>query len=131
MARDLPNPDIGKYNRPAQIQAPGAYVDNGEGGNANANVWTTVRGGGPSPLMILLDSGNYGRGLRRSVQYGQLYPEANHWAEFLYASDVAIDATLTLLVDNRRFQILGAVDHSLAHQITLLALVETQAQGSK
>jgi hypothetical protein len=131
MARAVSNPDIGKYNRPALIQAPATRVDDGQGGNSAAGSWVTVRGGGSTPLMILLDSGNFGRGLKRIFQYGQLYPEASHWAEFLYASDVAIDATMTLLVDNRRFQILGAEDVKLSHMITLLALVEYQAKGSK
>lgn len=125
MARAIANPDAGKYNRPAHIQAPAARVDDGQGGNSAAGNWTTVR----SP-MILLDAGNFGRGLRRSFQYGQLYPTSSHWAEFWYSSDVAIDATMTLLVDNRRFQILGAIDHQLSHQITLLALEELQAKGS-
>ena len=125
MARTASNPDVGKYNRPGQIQAPATRVDDGQGGNSAAGSWTTVR----SP-MILLQSGNFGRGLHRSFQYGQLYPEASHWAEFLYASDVAINATMTLLVDSRRFQILGAIDLNLSHVITLLALVEYQAKGS-
>lgn len=125
MARAVSNPDAGKYNRPAQIQAPELRVDDGQGGNSAANTWTTVR----SP-MILLDSGKFGRGLRRTFQYGQLYPDANHWAECRYASDVAIDATMTLLVDGQRYQILGAIDEQLMHQTTILALVKPQAKGS-
>jgi hypothetical protein len=118
--------DSGSYNRPAQIQAPAAYVDNGSGGNSNAGQWITVR----SP-MIHLQSGNFGRGTRRSFQFGQLYPTASHWAEMRYANDVAIDATMTLFVDGRRFQILGALDMDVEHTTTMLALVEWQAQGSK
>lgn len=118
--------DSGSYNRPAQLQAPAAYVDDGQGGNLNANVWTTVR----SP-MIQLESRAIGRGLHRTYQYAQLYPDADHWAEMRYASDVAIDARMSLLVDGRRFQIIGAIDINLEHVTTLLALVEYQAQGSR
>ncbi len=126
MARTVSGtPDAGKYNRPAQIQAPASWANDGQGGNANAGQWTTVR----SP-MIHLDSRTFGRGLHRSFQYDQLYPDASHWAELLYANDVAIDATMTLLIDGRRFQILGAEDVNLSHVITLLALVEYQAKGS-
>lgn len=125
MARTVTKPDVGKYNRPAQIQAPASYVDDGQGGNSNSNVWVTVR----SP-MIRLESRTNGRGMHLTYQYGQLYPDADHWCEFLYASDVAIDATMILLVDSREFRILGAEDESLLHNITLLALVEHQAKGS-
>jgi len=118
--------DSGSYNRPAAIQAPAARTDDGQGGNSAANSWTTVR----SP-MICLQSGNFGRGLRRAFQYGQLYPTASHWAEMRYSNDVAIDATMELLVDNRHFQILGALDVELEHVTTILALVEYQAGGSK
>jgi hypothetical protein len=117
--------DSGSYNRPAQIQARAAYADDGQGGNANANSWTTVR----SP-MIHLQSGNFGRGTKRSYQFGQLYPTASHWAEMRYSHDQDIDATMTLLVDNRRFQILGAIDVELEHVTTMLALVEYKAQGA-
>lgn len=118
--------NVGNYNHPAQILKPSAtWVDNGEGGNLNANQFTLVR----SP-MIHLYSANSGRGVRRSFQYGQLYPTANHWAEFRYAHDAVIDATMILMVDNRRFEILGAIDQDLEHVITLLALVEYQARGS-
>ena len=118
--------DSGKYNRPAQIQAPATRVDDGQGGNSAANTWTTVR----SP-MLLLSSAQAGRGLRRAFQFGQLYPTASHWAEFRYANDVAINATMTLLIDGRRFQILGAIDLDLEHVTTVLPLIEYQAQGSK
>jgi hypothetical protein len=81
--------------------------------------------------MIQLESRTFGRGLHRSFQYDQLYPEANHYAEMRYANDTAIDATMRLVVDGRHFQILGALDVGLEHVTTLLALVEYQAQGSK
>jgi head-tail adaptor len=126
MVRTVTKPDAGKYNRPAQIQAPAAYVDNGQGGNSNADVWTTVR----SP-MIQLESRVFGRGLHRTFQYGQLYPDASHWAELHYANDTAIDATMRLVIDSRVFQIIGAEDVNLEHVTTLLALVEYQAKGSK
>lgn len=128
--------DAGNYNHPAQILAPAAYVDNGQGGNANANQWTTVR----SPF-IRLQSGKFGRGSSRAYQYGQLYPTANHWAEMRYSDSVTIDATMMLLVNGllvngliasgRRFEILGAIDQEMEHVVTVLALVEYQAQGSK
>lgn len=118
--------DSGAYNRPAQIQAPLARVDDGQGGNANANQWTTVR-----EPMIHLYAAPGGRGLRRLYQYAQLYPTASHWAEFRYANDQAIDATMTMLIDGRRFQILGAIDMDLEHVTTVLPLVEYQAQGSR
>ena len=132
MARTVAKPDAGAFNRPAQIQAPAAYVDDGQGGNSNAGTWVTVRGGDPdNPLMIQLESRAFGRGLTRTFQYGQLYPDASHWAELRYANDTAIDATMRLVVDGRVFQILGAEDVNLEHVITLLALVEYQAKGSR
>lgn len=116
--------DAGSYNRPAQIQARGPRMDDGQGG-APAS-WVTVR----SPF-IHLQSGNFARGSHRSYQFSQLYPTASHWAEFRYANDTTIDATMTLLVDGRRFQILGAMDMDLEHVITVLGLEEYQAKGSK
>lgn len=121
--------DSGSYNRPAQIQAPLARVDDGQGGNTNANQWTTVRGANP-PLMIHLLSGNFGRGLHRAYQYGQLYPTASHWAECRYANDVEIDASMTLVENNQRYQILGAIDVEMEHVTTILALIKYQARGS-
>lgn len=117
--------NAGNYNRPAQIQAPNAtWVDNGQGGNANAGQWITVR----SPW-IHLYSGNAGRGSGMTFKYGQLYPEARHWAEMRYSS-TPIDATMTLLEGGRRYQILGAIDVDEAHITTILALVEYQAKGT-
>src|SRR5258707_689104 len=110
MARTMTKPDAGAYNRPAEIQAPAAWSDNGEGGNANAGQWVTVR----SP-MIHKYSGNYGRGLSLTYKYGQRYPEARHWAELWYDSDTGIDASMTLLKDGRRYQILGAIDQDDQH----------------
>jgi hypothetical protein len=81
--------------------------------------------------MVHVFNGKFGRGLVRSYQYGQLYPTASDWAEMHYASDVAIDASMTLLVDDDRFQILGAIDQDRMHVITVLALVLYQAKGSK
>lgn len=118
--------DSGAYNRPAQIQAEAAYVDNGSGGNANAGQWVTVC----SP-MVHLFSGTFGRGMRRAFFMQQLYPTANHWAEMRWRSDTVIDATMTLLLDGRRFQILGAVDPDMEHIKITLALVEYQAQGTR
>ena len=118
--------DSGSYNRPSQLQAPASYADDGQGGNSNAGMWTTVR----SP-MVSLESRTFGRGLHRTYQYGQLYPDADHWAVIRYANDVAINATMRLVIDNRAFQIIGAEDINLEHVSTLLALVEYQAQGSK
>ena len=81
--------------------------------------------------MVDLESRTFGRGLHRTYQYGQLYPDADHWAIIRYANDVAINATMRLVIDNRAFQIIGAEDINLEHVSTLLALVEYQAQGSK
>lgn len=118
--------DSGAYNRPAFIQTQAAYFDNGSGGNANAGVWNTVC----SPFVHLF-SGNFGRGSRRAFLYQQLYPSASHWAEMRWRSDTVIDATMTLLLDGRRFQILGAVDPDMEHIKITLALVEYQAQGTR
>lgn len=118
--------DAGNYNQPAQIQSPAPRMDNGQGGNASAGQWNTVR----SPY-IRLQNGKFGRGMSRAYQYGQLYPTANHWADMRYAHGLTVDASMTLLVNGRRFQILGAIDQDLEHVVTVLALVEYQAQGSK
>lgn len=117
--------DAGNYNQPAQILAPATWADNGQGGNANAGQWTTVR----SPY-IRLQNGKFGRGTSRSFQYGQLYPTANHWADMRYAHGLTVDATMILVVNGRQFEILGAIDQDLEHVTTVLALVEYQAQGS-
>ena len=83
--------------------------------------------------MMHLSSGNAGRGARRRFQYGQLFPTASHWAEFRYAHDVAIDATMTLLdtATSQRYQILGAIDQDEEHIITIVALIKWQAKGSQ
>lgn len=119
--------DSGVYNRPATIQAPAAYVDDGQGGNSNANVWTTVR----SPMIWLQTATNIRYVFHRLFTYAQLYPDASHFATMRYANDTAIDATKQLVVDGRVYQIIGAEDVNLEHVTTLLALVEYQAQGSK
>lgn len=119
--------DSGIYNRPATIQAPAAYADDGQGGNSNANVWNTVR----SPMVALLSATNPRSIFHRQYQYAQLYPEATHFALMRYASDQAIDATMRLVANNRIYQIIGAEDVNLEHVTTLLVLVEYQAQGSK
>lgn len=119
--------DSGAYNRPAQIQAPASYVDNGQGGNANAGQWTTVR----SPMIFLTASSNVRYVFHRLYQYSQLYPDASHFALMRYASDVAIDATHQLVVSGRTYQIIGAEDVNLEHVTTMLALLENQAQGSR
>jgi hypothetical protein len=113
------------YDKPAKIEAPAPYVDNGQGGNANAGQYVTVR----KPYVGLY-SGNFGRGLHRAYQYGQLYPEASQWGEMRYSTTVT-DDTMILVVYGRRFQILGAIDHNLAHKIIVLALVEYQAKGTR
>lgn len=128
--------DAGNYNQPAQIQAPVAWADNGQGGNANANVYTAVR----NPY-IRLQNGKFGRGMSRAYQYGQLYPTADHWADMRYARGLTVDASMILMVNGsmvdglmvngRRFEILGAIDQDMEHVTTVLALVELQAQGSK
>lgn len=120
------NQDVGKYNQPAQIQAPVAtWLDNGQGGNANAGQWTTVR----SP-MIALHAGRNGRGASLTYKYGQLYPDADHYAECLYTSDVAIKAGMILLVNGRAFQILGAIDENSRHVNVIMPCVEHAAKGS-
>lgn len=119
--------DSGIYNTPAQIQAPLAYSDNGQGGNANANQWTTVR----SPWIRLSSSPTVRYVLHRPYQYSQLYPDATHFATMRYSSHTAIDAAMELVIGTRRYQIIGAEDVGLEHVTTLLALIEYQAQGSQ
>ena len=119
--------DSGIYNRPAQVQAPAAYVDDGEGGNSNANVWNTVR----SPRVALQSATSPRYIFHRLYQYGQLYPEASHFALMRYAGSTTIDATMRLVVNNRAYQIIGVEDVNLEHVTTLLVLIEYQAQGSK
>jgi hypothetical protein len=133
MARDNPNPDSGKYNRPATIEAPDAtWADNGQGGNSNAGTWITVIGGDPTkPLMIHLYSAPNGRGSSRLWKYMQLYPEARHWVELRYRSDTVIDGTMRLTHDGRHYQILDAIDMDMANTAILLPLVEYQAQGTR
>lgn len=126
MARTTTKPDAGSYNRPALIQALAPYSDNGQGGNANANTWVTVRGGGPYPLMVGLHKGS----ARLSFRYGQLYPTADHYAEMRYSSDVAIVAGMRLVLNGRNFRILGAIDEDLRHVKTIMPCVEEQAKGS-
>lgn len=118
--------DSGIYNRPAQIQQPAAYVNNGSGGNANAGQWQTI-----CTPMIHLYSAVYARGASRRYFASQLYPEARHYAEMRWRNDTVIDATMTLLTEGRRFQILGAIDPDLEHVKIVLPLVEYQAQGTK
>lgn len=128
--------DAGNYNQPAQIQSPAPRMDNGQGGNASAGQWNTVR----SPY-IRLQNGKFGRGMSRSFQYGQLYPTANHWADMRYAHGLTVDASMILMVNGsivnglmvngRRFEILGAIDIDFEHVTTVLALIELQAKGSK
>lgn len=130
MARTTTTPDAGSYNYPALIQKQASYSDNGQGGNANAGQWTTVRGGGDPPLMIGLHSGKFGRGLHLTYKYGQLYPTADHYAEMRYSSDEAISAGMRLVVNGRNFRILGAIDEELRHHETLMPCVEEQAKGS-
>lgn len=117
--------DSGAYNKPAQIQAPAAYVDNGQGGNTNAGEWTIVR----SPMILLLTS-PVRYTFRRIYQYAQLYPDATHWAEMRY-STTPINATMRLVAGYRTFQIIGAEDVNFEHVTIVLALVEYQAVGSK
>lgn len=132
MARNTSTPDAGSYNYSGQIQEEAAYSDNGQGGNASAGTWVTVRGGGDPPLMIGLHSGKFGRGARLAYRYGQLYATADHYAEMRYSSDVAIVAGMRLLLDNgRKFRILGAIDEDLRHQETIMPCIEEQAKGSR
>jgi len=119
--------DSGVYNRPAQVQAPAAYADDGQGGNSNANQWTIVR----SPMIRLLQPASMRNLFSRLYQYSQLYPDATHFATMRYASDVTIDATMRLLVSYRTFQIIGAEDVDLENVTTILALVEYQTGGSQ
>src|SRR5712664_524837 len=116
--------NAGKRNRPAMIEKPAAYSDNGSGGNSAANTYDLVC----SP-MIHLYSAAAGRGSSRAFRYSQLYPEARHWAELAYRSDTAIDGTMILVHDGRHFQILDAIDIDEEHVTILLPLVEYQAQG--
>jgi hypothetical protein len=119
------NQDVGKYNQPAQIQREADWADNGEGGNANAGQFVTVR----SP-MVALHSGRNGRGSSLAYRYGQLYPEADHYAECLYAKDVAIMPGMNLLINDRSFQIIAAIDEDRRHVNTIIVCVEHGAKGS-
>lgn len=130
MARTTKTPDTGAYNRPAIIQKPADWADNGSGGNANANQWVTVRGGGPIPLFAALHSGKFGRGAHLSFQYGQLYPQADHYAEVKYTSDVTIAPGMRLVINNRVFRIFGAIDEDMRNVNTIMPCVEEQAKGS-
>lgn len=131
MARNTSTPDAGSYNHPAIIQKQAAYADNGSGGNANAGQWVTVRGGDPShPLMIGLHSGKFGRGLKLTYKYGQQYPEADHYVQMRYTSDDVESAGMRLVVNNRNFRILGAIDEDLRHHETIMPCVEELAKGS-
>lgn len=118
--------DSGNYITPSTVQKEAPYVDNGQGGNSNAGVWNTIC----SP-MVHLYSGNFGRGADRAYKYMQLYPTAKHWAEMRWRSDTAIDATMTIVIFGRRYQILGALDPDYEHVKILMPLVEYQAQGTK
>jgi hypothetical protein len=119
------NQDVGKYSEPAQIQREADWADNGEGGNANAGQFVTVR----SP-MVSLSSGKNGRGASLAWRYGQLYPTADHYAECLYANDVAIKPGMNLLINGRSYQILAAIDENLRHINTIMPCVEYGAKGS-
>lgn len=130
MTRTLRKPDTGRYNQPALIQKPAMWSDNGSGGNTNAGQYTTVRGGGPIPLMIALHSGQAGGGARLTYRYGQQYPTANHWAEMRYSSDVAIKPGCRLVIGSRIFRILGAIDEDLRHVTIVMPCVEEPAKGS-
>lgn len=118
--------DSGNYNRPAQIQTLAARVDDGQGGNSAGEEWTTVC----SP-MVHRYSANFGRGSSRPYLYGQLYPTARHFAEIRWRNDVAIDGTMTMLLDGRRYQILDAIDPDMEHIKILMPLVEYQSQGTR
>lgn len=130
MARTTSTPDAGSYNYPALIQEQAAWSDNGQGGNAAANTWTTVRGGGDPPLMVGLHSGKYGRGAHLTFKYGQLYPTADHYTTMRYSSDVAIVPGMRLVVRSRNFRILGAIDEDLRHQEIIMPCIEEQAKGT-
>lgn len=125
MTRDS-RTDAGVYNRPAQIQKPSPYVDNGSGGNANAGQWITIC----SPF-VRRYSANFGRGSHRPYFSSQLYPTASHFAEMRWRSDTAIDGTMTMLLDGRRYQILDAIDPEMEHVKIIMPLVEYQSQGTK
>lgn len=125
MTRDV-RTDGGKYNRPAEIQAPAARVDDGAGGNSAGGQWNTVC----SPMIHLFSAPN-GRGSTRMYKYMQLYPEAKHWAELRYRATPTIDGTMTLLHRNRRYQILDAVNMDEENVTILLPLIEYQSQGTK
>jgi hypothetical protein len=118
--------DSGVYNRPAQIQAPAARVDDGQGGNSADGQWITVC----SPYVHLY-SANFGRGSTRPYFAGQLYPTAKHFAEMRWRNDTAIDGTMTLLLDGRRFQILDAIDMDMEHIKILMPLIEYQSEGTE
>jgi Phage head-tail joining protein len=125
MARTTTTPDAGSYNYPSFIQAEAPYSDDGQGGNANAGQWITVR----SPMIGLL-SGKFGRGAHLTFKYGQNYPTADHYAVMRYSPDEAISAGMRLVVRGRYFRILGAIDEDFRHMETIMPCVEERAQGS-
>lgn len=124
--------DSGSYNRPAIIKKPATRIDDGMGGDTSG--WITVRGGGPSPLMVNLGSGNFGRGLHLVYKVMQQWPQATHWVTFRYAPDAVISAGMFLFITvnnvERQYQILGGEDVTLEHVTTVLALIEHGAKGS-
>lgn len=124
--------DSGSYNRPAVIKKTGTRTDDGMGGDTSG--WTTVRGGGPSPLMVSLGSGNFGRGLHLVYKVMQQYPQATHWALLRYANDAVISAGMFIFITvngiERQYNILGAEDVTLEHVTTILPLIEHGAKGS-
>lgn len=124
--------DSGAYNRPAIIKKPATRVDDGLGGDSSG--WTIVRGGGSSPLMVFLGSGNYGRGLHLVYKIMQQYPQAGHYAMMRYANDTTISAGMFIFITvngiERQYQILGAEDVTLEHVTTIMPLIEHGARGA-
>lgn len=117
--------DAGKYNRPARIDKPATYAANAQGGNANAGQWIPVC----NPRILLTQAPN-GRGSTRPWTFMQLYPTAKHWAEFRYRASTPIDASMTLVTNGQRYQIIDAIDLDMEHVTILCPLTLYQSKGT-
>lgn len=72
-----------------------------------------------------------GRGAKREWQYMQLYPTARWWAAMRWRSDTIINATMTLVHDNVRYQLLDALDDRFEHIDIIMPLMVFGSQGTK
>lgn len=127
MARD-DRLDAGYFNKPIKFQSEQLSPD-GSGGNT-ATGWTTVYS-----CWAHIDnfSGN-GSALRRTIrrpfQYMQLYPEMDMLISIRYQASTPLNASMTVLFKNQRFQIIGLnIPHEELVTI-LIPVVLYQAPGT-